>query len=99
MQRSADLTFERIVDEYARWRAAPEHNRSAAPAWWWGPAFEARELHQLMPAEWCGKLGLPTGATISRGADVLLAALAGQTFLPWTGDFPFNARHLVDNNG
>lgn len=99
VHRSADLSFERIVDEFARWRAVPEHNRSAAPARWWGPAFEARGLKQAMPAEWCTKLGLPEGSPITGGADVLLAALAGQSLMPWTGDFPFNARHLVEKSG
>ena len=99
MHPSADLSFERTVDEFARWRAVPEHNRSAAPSWWWGPAFEARNLGQPMPAAWCAKLGVPEESPIAGGADVLLAALAGQTLLPWTGDFPFNARHLIEKNG
>jgi hypothetical protein len=98
MHYSADLSFERIVDEFARWRAVPEHDRSAAPSWWWGPAFEARGLSQPMPAQWCSKLGLPEGSPVSGGVDVLLGALDGQTLLPWTGDFPFNARHLIETN-
>jgi len=44
MHQSANLSFERVVHEFARWRAVPEQQRSAAPSWWWGPAFEALGL-------------------------------------------------------
>jgi hypothetical protein len=88
MHQAANVTLERMVREFAEWRAVPEDERSAAPAWWWGPAFEARGLDLPMPAEWCSKLELPDGSTIAAGADVLLESLAGQTLLPWAGDFP-----------
>jgi hypothetical protein len=94
MHQPANLSFERVVHEFARWRAVPERQRSAAPAWWWGPAFEALGLRQPMPATWCASLGLPDGSPIATGAELLLASLGDQTLLPWTGDFPFNARHL-----
>ena len=88
MRQTADLSFERIVHEFARWRAVPEHERSAAPAWWWGPAFEIRGVRQPMPAEWCSSLMLPAGSSFAIGAEVFLHALADQTSLPWTADFP-----------
>jgi hypothetical protein len=94
MHQPANLSFERVAHEFARWRAVPEHQRSPAPAWWWGPAFEARGLRQPMPATWCASLGLPDDSPIATGAELLLASLRDQTLLPWTGDFPFNARHL-----
>ena len=92
MRQVADLSFERIAREFAQWRAVPDRNRSAAPAWWWGPAFEARGDRQPRPSEWCAHLGLAEGSPVAAGADVLLKALADQTSLPWTGDFPFNQR-------
>jgi hypothetical protein len=88
MHQPVNLPFERIVHEFARWRAVPKPERSEAPSWWWGPALEAFGQPQPMPAEWCSSLGLPDGSTISAGADVLLAPFAGQTLLPWLGDFP-----------
>ena len=42
MHPAAKLQFERIVVEFARWRAVAEDERPPAPAWWWGPAFELR---------------------------------------------------------
>jgi hypothetical protein len=91
MRQTADLCFERIVHEFARWRAVPEHERSPAPSWWWGPAFEALDRRQPMPTEWCTSLGLPDGSIVATGADAILASLSDQTLLPWTGNFPFNA--------
>ena len=93
MHQAANLTFERIVREFAEWRAVVEDERSPAPAWWWGPAFEARDLRQPMPAAWCSSLELPDGSTIAAGVDVLLASLAGQTSLPWASEFPRKARY------
>ena len=40
MHPAAKLQFERIIVEFARWRALPEDDRPPAPAWWWGPAVE-----------------------------------------------------------
>ena len=93
MHRTANVQFERAVDEFVRWRAVPENERSPAPAWWWGPAFEVRDAPQPMPAEWCAKLELPEGATYAAGAAIFLNALAGQTSLPWPGEFPRKAGH------
>ena len=44
MHPAARLQFERMIGEYARWRAVPEKERSPAPAWWWGPAMELRNM-------------------------------------------------------
>jgi hypothetical protein len=88
MHQAANVQFERIVHEFARWRAVPEQQRSQAPAWWWGPAFEVRGVAQPMPADWCAGLELPDGTSFADGADILLASLAGQTSLPWSADFP-----------
>jgi hypothetical protein len=88
MAQLANLQFERAVREFIRWRAVPEKERSPAPAWWWGPAFELRHARQPMPAEWCSSLGLPDGSPLADGADVFLKSLADQTSLPWPDDFP-----------
>ena len=93
MHPAANVQFERTVREFARWRAVPDQDRSAAPAWWWGPAFEALGVHQSMPADWCARLELPNGATLADGAEVVLKYLADQTSLPWPGAFPGHAHH------
>jgi hypothetical protein len=88
MHQAASLQFERVVHEFARWREVPEPERSPAPAWWWGPAFEMRDVRQTMPAGWCSSLNLPVGSTVAAGAEVILQSLARQTSLPWPADFP-----------
>lgn len=88
MHQAARLQFGRMIDEYARWRAVPETERSPAPAWWWGPAIELRDAAHPMPAEWSAMLGLPDQASFSAGSEVFLGAFAGQTALPWPHDFP-----------
>jgi hypothetical protein len=88
MHQAANVPFERVVREFAQWRAVPEQERSPAPAWWWGPAFEIRGVRQPMPAAWCSSLELPDGSSFATGAEVFLQSLAGQTSLPWTADFP-----------
>lgn len=88
MHQTANVQFARAVDEFARWRAVPEDQRSPAPAWWWGPAFEMIGAPQPMPAEWCATLGLPDNASHGAGAEVFLDAFAGQTSLPWPDEFP-----------
>jgi hypothetical protein len=93
VQDGAKLSFERIVDEYARWRAVPKQDRSPAPGWWWGPAFEVLGIDQAMPAEWCVNLELPDRASYADGARIFLSSLVEQKFLPWPGDFPGRARH------
>jgi hypothetical protein len=93
VQDGAKLSFERIVDEYARWRAVPKQDRSPAPGWWWGPAFEVLGIVQAMPAEWCVNLELPDRASYADGARIFLGSLAEQKFLSWPGDFPGRAGH------
>jgi len=88
MHPAARLQFERMIDEYVRWREVPEDARSPAPAWWWGPAMELRNITQPLPVEWCAQLGLPDDATCAAGAGVFLRAFDGQTSLPWPYDFP-----------
>jgi hypothetical protein len=88
MHQAANVQFERAVREFVRWRAVPEQARSPAPAWWWGTAFEVRELEQPMPDAWCVGLELTDGASYAAGAEVFLNCLADQTSLPWPGDFP-----------
>jgi hypothetical protein len=92
MHQAATMQFERLVREFARWRAVPAQERSHAPAWWWGPAFEIRGMPQPMPPDWCARLELPLGSTFADGARVFLDSLAGQTSLPWPDDFPGRAR-------
>ncbi len=88
MHQVASVQFGRAVGEYVRWRAVPDYERSPAPAWWWGPAFELRGVRRPMPAEWCSSLDLPDGASFADGAGIFLASLAGQTSLPWPDNFP-----------
>jgi hypothetical protein len=92
MHHAANVPFERAVREFARWRAVPEPDRSQAPGWWWGPAFEVTGVRQAMPADWCVDLDLPANSTFAEGALVLLNSLAAQTSLPWPDDFPDKAR-------
>jgi hypothetical protein len=92
MHPAATLQFERAVREFARWRGVPEERRSAAPAWWWGPACEVRGQPQPMPTDWCNHLELPNGSTLADGAEVFLKSLADQASLPSPGDFPGHAR-------
>lgn len=98
MHPAAYMQFERAVREFARWRAIPKGQQSAAPAWWWGPAFEVRGQPQPMPADWCARLELPVGATLADGAAVLLKSIAEQTSPTWPGDFPGHARHSDPEN-
>ena len=93
MHRAANVQFERAVDEFVRWRAVPEDERSPAPAWWWGPAFEVLGAQQPMPPDFCASLELADSATYADGAEIFLKYLADQTSLPWPGDFPRKAKH------
>lgn len=88
MHPAARLQFERMIGEYVRWHAVPEAERSPAPAWWWGPAIELRNVSEPLPPQCLASLGLPERATYAAGAAVFLDALAGQASLPWPYDFP-----------
>ena len=59
MHPAAKLQFERVVIEFARWQALTEDDRPPAPAWWWGPAVEVRDVALELPARWSSRLGLP----------------------------------------
>ena len=87
MHPAAVLQLERMIGEYNTWRAVPEQERSPAPAWWWGPAVEMRDIDLKLPAHGNVRLGLPDGATYADGAQVLFRSLAGQTVQPWPYDF------------
>ena len=93
MHQAANVQLQRAVAEFVRWREVPENQRSPAPAWWWGPAFEVLGQQTPLPAEWCASLGLPGDATYTDGAKVFLGALAGQTSLPWPDNFPRIPEH------
>jgi hypothetical protein len=93
MHQAANAQFERVVREFAQWRAVPEPVRSPAPAWWWGPALDVLGVQQPMPAVWCARLELPEGSTFADGAEVFLKSLADQTSQPWPGEFPGHAKH------
>lgn len=87
MHPAAELQFERVVDEYAKWRAIAEAGRPPAPAWWWGPALDVRESASALTPSSCRRLELPDGATYADAAGLLLRSLAGQTSVPWPHDF------------
>ena len=93
MHQAASVQFERAVHEFVRWRAVPEQERSPAPGWWWGPAFEIRGVRQSMPAKWCSSLMLPDGSSFATGAELFLQSLADQTSLPWPDEFPRKTGH------
>jgi len=93
VHQAASSQFERIVNEYVRWRDVPEDERSPAPAWWWGPAFELLGVQNALPDEARTRLGLPDGASYTDGAGIFLKSLAGQTSLPWPDDFPRRPIH------
>jgi hypothetical protein len=92
MRRAAKFQFERIAREFSDWRAVPEDDRSPAPAWWWQPAFEVREIQDVMIPLWCQRLGLPLGSTYAAGAAILLGTLSDQTSLPWPDEFPYKLK-------
>jgi hypothetical protein len=94
--KATNVSFERAVEEFVRWRDVPEEERSPAPAWWWGPAFEARALNQPMPPAWCSGLELPAGSTFADGANVFLESFADQQSLPWPEEFPRKRWHPPD---
>ena len=87
MHPAAKLQFERVVDEFVRWQALAEDERPPAPAWWWGPAMEVRDISLRLPPGSAARLGLSEGATYAAAAKILFQSLAGQTFQPWPYDF------------
>ena len=99
MHQAVNVQFERAVDEFVRWRAVPEQARSPAPAWWWGPAFEALGVQQPMPAAWCASLELPERATYADGARIFLKCLAGRTRCHGPAIFPERQRIRIPLDG
>jgi hypothetical protein len=93
MHQAVNVQFDRIVREFAQWRAVPKNERSPAPAWWWGPAFEVRDVQRAMPADWCVDLELPVNSSYAAGAQTFLNSLVGQTSLPWPDDFLRRSGH------
>jgi hypothetical protein len=87
VHQAAGLQFERVVDEFTHWRALAEKERPPAPAWWWGPAMEVREILSSLPPEWCAPFALADGARYADAANVIFRSLAGQTYQPWPYDF------------
>ncbi|HKU08497.1 MAG TPA: hypothetical protein VJR30_20725 [Bradyrhizobium sp.] len=87
MHPAAKLQFERVADEYAKWRAIAEAERPPAPAWWWGPALDVREVAAALTPSSCRRLGLPGDASYADAAEILLGSLAGQATVPWPYDF------------
>jgi hypothetical protein len=96
MHPAAKLQFERIVREYSQWRSVSENERSAAPAWWWQPAFGVAKQLEEMPALSCRQLELPAGSTYAAGAAVLMAPIIKQTSQPWPDEFP--RKHKPSDN-
>jgi hypothetical protein len=88
MHPAAKLQFERVAREYSLWRSVPEGERSAAPAWWWQPAFQVAEQLEEMPALLCYQIELPVGSTYAAGAAVFIAPIVEQTSQPWPDEFP-----------
>jgi hypothetical protein len=88
VHQAAKLQFERIAREFAEWRRVSDDERSPAPAWWWGPAMDALDEAEAMPAELCASFELPPGSSYGSGAEVLMKALAEQTSLAWPDEFP-----------
>ena len=87
MHFAAELQFARVVEEFTLWHAIDEQDRPPAPAWWWGPAMEVRQVSSTLPPNWCAPLGLADGATYATAAALLFRSLAVQTFVPWPYDF------------
>jgi hypothetical protein len=88
MHPALTFQFERAVNEYAQWQAVPAEDRSDAPAWWWSTAMDALDETAAMPIEWCAILGVADESPYAKGAEVFRNALAGQTCLPWSENFP-----------
>jgi hypothetical protein len=88
MNPAATFNFERIAKEYARWRSVPNDDRSAAPGWWWQPAFEVAFREEPMSPLLCAYLEIPFSSTYAAGAAAIMAALVDQKTLPRSDEFP-----------
>jgi hypothetical protein len=92
MPQAARLSFERVVHEYASWRAVPDEERSTAPAWWWGAAIAVITEREIMPASWCELMQLPTSTSFAQAAAALMHLIVKQTLATRPGDFPHKAK-------
>lgn len=90
--------FGRVVQEYARWLAVDDDDRSPAPAWWWGPALAVRSAREAMPDGLPQLLRLAPGASYADAAAMLLDAIAEQTSLPWPDEFPHRFKPAAEDN-
>jgi hypothetical protein len=91
MHQAARLEFERVMDEFVRWHVVPAHERSPAPAWWWGPAMALVDDQGALSEAWCRALNLSEGASFAEGARTILALFVEQTSLTGPQDFPSKA--------
>lgn len=88
MHQAARLEFERVVEEYVRWRIVPGDQRSPAPSWWWGPAMAVIDDHAPMGEMRLAELALRIGPRFSDAARMILALFVEQTSLTGPQDFP-----------
>ncbi|MGV7212431.1 hypothetical protein [Bradyrhizobium sp. UFLA05-112] len=88
MHQAQRLEFERVMEEFVRWHAVPEEERSPAPAWWWGPAMAVVDDSEPMSDTLCCALGLRESASFAEGARTILALFVEQTSLTEPQDFP-----------
>ena len=89
------------VNEVDSWAVAsyvdcrsPTLSPAHAPAWWWSTALAAVDETATMPVEWCATLGIADESTFAKGAEVFMNALVGQTYLPWSENFPRQFRAI-----
>jgi hypothetical protein len=92
MKSAKILQFERLLQEYAAWRAVPEPRRAPAAAWWWGTALELQSETEALPQEAAATLDLAAGSTYAEAAARLRKLIAAQTTLARPAEFPFAPR-------
>lgn len=92
MKPAKILQFERLLQEYAAWRAVPEPTRAPAAAWWWGTALELQYEIEALPDDAAATLDLPAGSTYAEAAARLRKLIAAQTTLARPAEFPFAPR-------
>lgn len=92
MKPAKTLQFERLLQEYAAWRAVPEPRRAPAAAWWWGTALELQSEADALPDDVAATLELPAGSTYAEAAAGLMELIAAQATLARPAEFPFASR-------
>ena len=88
MHQAARLEFERVMEEFVRWHAVPQDDRSPAPAWWWGPAMAVADDQKPMSPSCCCALNVGEGTSFAEGARAILGLFTEQTSLTGPQDFP-----------